>query len=275
MSEEHHRPLVSLITVVLNGGDALRRTFESVCTQGYQPIEYIVIDGGSTDGSLDVIKDHDGCISYWTSEPDQGISDAFNKGITVATGDYIGLLNADDWLSPDQIETAVNLLQATDAGFAFGDLLYHAPDGTILHKIQGDPDYGTKITSLMPALNHPTMLVRRRVFDDIGGFDLRYKVAMDYDWALRAHLAGHQGVHSKDILGHMTLAGASDRQFIRSLAEVRQIAMHHGQSSVTAWTLFCFRVVKGMAQRLLQQYAPPSLYRLLRGLINRDYQSAS
>lgn len=275
MSEQHHRPLISIITVVLNGGDALLRTFESVFAQHYQPIEYIVIDGGSTDGSVDLIKRYSDRIAYWVSEPDQGISDAFNKGIAAVKGDYIGLLNADDWLSHHQIEEAAKALENSDAGFVFGDLFYHAPDGSTLHMIQGDRHYGAKIKSLMPALNHPTMLVRRQVYEDIGGFDRRYKVAMDYDWALRAHLAGHRGVYSSNLIGHMTLAGTSDRQFVQSLIEVRKIAINHGQRQIAAWPLFCSRVVKGMAQRLLHRYAPTSLYRLLRGMINRDYQSVS
>jgi GT2 family glycosyltransferase len=269
------RPTVSLITVVLNGGDALLRTFESVFAQTYQPIDYIVIDGGSTDGSVDLIRRHGDRIAYWVSEPDQGISDAFNKGVAEAKGDYIGLLNGDDWLSPDQIEQAVRALEASDASFAFGDLFYHAQDGEPLHRIQGDRHYRAKIKSRMPALNHPTMLARRQVFDDIGGFDRRYSVAMDYDWVLRAHLAGHLGVYSDRIVGHMTLAGTSDREFVQALKDVRDIARRHGQSAAAAWSLFAFRIVKGMAQRLLQRHAPVSLYRLLRGWVNRDYQPVS
>ncbi len=275
MNEDQARPLVSLITVVLNGGDALLRAFESVFAQSYQPIEYIVIDGGSTDGSVDFIKRYANRIAYWVSEPDQGISDAFNKGIVSAKGDFIGLLNADDWLSPTQIEEAVKVLEVSDASFVYGDLLYHEPDGSTLHMIQGDPDYGAKIKSLMPALNHPTMLAKRQVFQDVGGFDQRYRVAMDYDWALRAHLAGHVGVYSRSVVGHMTLSGISDRRFVQSLIEVRKIAIRHGQSWATAWPLYYYRVVKGMSQRFLRRYAPPSLYRLLRSLINRDYQSVS
>ena len=268
-------PTVSLITVVLNGGAAFKRAVHSVFAQSYRPIDYVVIDGGSTDGSLDVIRQHEASLAYWVSEPDRGISDAFNKGIAAAKGDYIGLLNADDWLSPDQIEEAVRALEESGAGFAFGDLLYHAPDGTALHKIQGDRDYTNRIKSLMPALNHPTMLVRRSVFETIGGFDERYKVAMDYDWALRAHLAGYQGVYCSRILGHMTLDGTSDRQFVRGLTEVRTIAVSHGQSPAIAWPLYGFRVLKGMAQRLLHRHAPTRLYRLLRSWSNPDYRSAA
>ncbi|MGI9434438.1 MAG: glycosyltransferase family 2 protein [Geminicoccaceae bacterium] len=273
------RPKVSVITVVLNGGEALLRTIQSVLAQTYQPIEYIVIDGGSTDGSVDLIKRHHNSIAFWISEPDRGISDAFNKGIAAATGDYVGLLNADDWLSPDQIETAVAALetgkarQAGEASFAFGNLMYYASDGTPLHLIQGDPSYADKIESRMPALNHPTMLVRRSLFETLGGFDQRYRVAMDYDWVLRAHLAGHRGVHAPGVLGHMTLAGTSDRRFVEGLSEVRRIAISHGQPRLRAWPLFGFRVLKGVMQRRLQRHAPASIYRRLRRWINRDYRS--
>lgn len=269
------KPTVSLITVVLNGGEALSRAMSSVLAQTYRPIDYIVIDGGSTDGSVDLIKQYEDQLAYWVSEPDSGISDAFNKGIAVAKGKYIGLLNADDWLSPDQIEEAVDKLEASDASFAFGDLLYHAADGRVLHLIHGDPGYRGKIKSRMPALNHPTMLVRRRVFDNVGGFDGRYHVAMDYDWALRADLAGHRGIYAERVVGHMTVDGTSDRQFIQGLKEVREIAIRHGQRSIVAWPLFAYRIVKGMAQRILSRYAPSSLYQLLRRWFNRDYQSVS
>ncbi len=265
-------PRVSLITVALNGGDGLARTFKSVFAQDYQPIDYIVIDGGSTDGSVELIKRHEARLAYWISEPDHGISDAFNKGINAASGDLIGFLNADDWLSPNQITEAVKALQASDASFVFGDLLYHAPDGTCLHKITGDQNYAAKIGSGMPALNHPTLLAKRAVFDDIGGFDEHYQVAMDYDWILRAHRTGHRGVYAKTVLGHMTLAGVSDQLFIKGLTEVRQIATWHGAPSAQAWLLFSLRVIKGSLQRILRCLLPASLYHRLRQGVNADYQ---
>lgn len=266
---------VSLITVVLNGGEALARTFESVFAQSYESIEYIVIDGGSTDGSVDLIKRQGERIAHWVSEPDEGISDAFNKGIALATGDYLGLLNADDWLSPDQIERAVHALNASDADFVFGDLVYHDPSGPALHIIKGDPLYHQKIRSRMPALNHPTMLVKRTVFETVGGFDRRYSVAMDYDWVLRAHLLGYRGVYEPGILGHMTLAGTSDRRFVEGLAEVRKIAISHSQPAALAWPLFAFRTIKGLGQRLVHRHLPAAFYDRLRGWINPDYQTLS
>ncbi len=266
---------VSLITVVLNNRTAFERAAASVAAQSHRPIEYIVIDGGSTDGTVDAIRRFATCIAHWESEPDRGISHAFNKGIAAASGDYLGFVNADDWLEPDQIERAVQALESRHADFVFGDLAYHAPDGKPLHIIKGDQHYADSIGSRMPALNHPTMLVKRTVFDSIGGFDERYKIAMDYDWALRAHLAGFRGRYAPDVVGHMTLDGTSDRHFVQGLGEVRNIATDHGQSMIKAWLLFGYRIFKGIAQRKMQRHAPSSLYQLLRGWANPDFRSSS
>lgn len=265
---------VSLITVVLNNRAAFERAAMSVCAQSYRPIDYIVIDGGSTDGTVDVIKRFADRITHWVSEPDRGISHAFNKGIAAATGRYLGFVNADDWLEPNQIERAVHALEIRKADFVFGDLAYHDTEGKLLHLIRGDQHYADKIESRMPALNHPTMLIERAVFDGIGIFDESYEVAMDYDWVLRAHQAGFRGRHAPDVIGHMTLDGVSDRRFIEGLAEVRTIAIRHGQPMIKAWPLFGYRVLKGMAQRKLQRYVPSSFYQALRSWINPDYRSS-
>lgn len=266
---------VSLITVVRNGGAAFLRAAESVFAQSYRSIEYVVIDGGSTDGTVDAIRNYGDRISHWVSEPDRGISHAFNKGLSASSGRYVGFINADDWLEPNQIEEAVHALESRDADFVFGDLAYHDIDGGLLHVIKGDQYYAARIQSLMPALNHPTMLVKRAVFDGIGGFDERCEVAMDYDWALRAHLAGYRGRYAPDVLGHMTMEGTSDRRFIQGLAEVRAIAMNHGQPALKAWPLFTYRVIKGMTQRMMQRYAPSPLYGFVRGWVNPDYRAFS
>ena len=267
------RSTVSLITVVRNGGTAFLRAAESVFAQTYRPIEYIVVDGGSTDGTVDVIMSLGDRISHWVSESDRGISHAFNKGLSMSSGRYIAFINADDWLEPDQIQEAVYALESRRADFVFGNLAYHDTDGKLLHVIKGDPHYAARLPSLMPALNHPTMLVERSVFDSIGGFDERYKVAMDYDWVLRAHLAGFCGRYAPGVLGHMTLEGTSDRGFVRGLAEVRDIAVTHGQPAIRGWPLFGYRVVKGMTQRMMKRCTPTSLYSLLRGWINPDYRA--
>jgi glycosyltransferase involved in cell wall biosynthesis len=266
------RSLVSVVTVVRDRAGSLEQTMASVFSQTYGPIEYVVIDGGSTDGTVELIRHHADRLAYWVSEPDRGISHAFNKGLAVARGDYVGLVNADDWLQPDQIERAVAALEATGADFVFGDLIYHDPDGRARYRIRGDPAYAQRIGQGMPNVNHPTMLVRRRVYQRLGGFDPRYAFAMDYDWLLRAHRAGVRGALAPGVVGHMTVAGASDRDYVRALGEVRAIAIAHGEPAARAWPRFLFQVAKGAAQRGLQWAAPAGVYDRLRQRVNPSYE---
>src|SRR5439155_13950516 len=100
-------PLVSIITIVYNREAYLEQAINSVLQQSYPNIEYIVIDGGSTDNSVSIIKKYASKIQYWVSEPDNGIADAFNKGLMKANGNIIGFINADDWYEPIAVEKAV------------------------------------------------------------------------------------------------------------------------------------------------------------------------
>jgi glycosyltransferase involved in cell wall biosynthesis len=263
---------VSIVTAVRNAAGRLERAMQSVLSQTYPEIEYIVIDGGSTDGTPDVVRRHANRLAFWVSEPDRGISEAFNKGVSAAKGELIGLLNADDWMEPDQIERAVAALERTGADFVFGDLVYHDPAGRAVHRVLGDPGYARVIGSRMPEVNHPTLLARRAVYERIGLFDLRYHAAMDYDWLLRAHLAGCRGAYDPKIVAHMTLAGISDRAYGSALAEVRTIAIRHGQPAIKAWPLYGYRVAKGAGQRALRRLAPEPLYAMARRLANRSYR---
>ena len=190
-------PLVSIITIVYNGIRQVEQTIASVLGQTYENIEYIVIDGGSTDGTVEIIKRYQDRIAYWVSEPDNGISDAFNKGINAATGEFVGLLNADDRMSADQVALGVQALLNSSADYIFGDLLFHDETGCILYRINGDPDYQRIIDSKMPELCHPTVLARKALYDRIGLFDTRYRYAMDYDWLLRLHRNGGRGLYVK------------------------------------------------------------------------------
>ncbi len=265
------KPVVSIITVVRNGVRQIEKTIVSVLRQTYGNIEYIVIDGGSTDGTIDVIRRYENKIAYWVSEPDKGISDAFNKGITAARGEFIALLNADDWMSEDQIEQGVHALQNSSADYVFGDLLFHDETGTILYRINGDPDYGRTIRSKMPELCHPTVLVRKSAYDRFGLFDTRYRYAMDYEWALRLHVRGARGKYVQQIVGHMGLGGASDASFRKAILEVRDIAVRYGRNRLVSEIEYRYRLIKGAGRRLLERALPSGLFDRLRNLFNPRY----
>jgi glycosyltransferase involved in cell wall biosynthesis len=266
-------PLTSIITVVYNGEKHLEQTIRSVIDQTYKNIEYLVIDGGSTDGTLDIIRRYEASIDYWVSEPDHGISDAMNKGIAASSGEIIGLLHADDWYSPDQVERGVNALIRSKADFVFGDLYFHDAWGRIHHRINGNPNYGKVIHKRMPELCHPTVLVKRTVYEKFGLFDTEYRIAMDYEWFLRVHKHGGRGEHVKGLLGHMRLGGISDTSYIRELKEVRNISVLYGQPKWAAGLRFCYRIMRTSIRRRMQDWLPACLSRLFRMAINRQYSN--
>src|SRR5579871_1341808 len=121
-------PLVSVITVSLDAAKTIERTIRSVQDQSFASIEHIFVDGGSSDDTLAIIKRSARRQDHWISEPDKGISDAFNKGIALSRGTYVQILNADDWLSPNQIERGTSSLQHSRAEFVFGNLIFYEND---------------------------------------------------------------------------------------------------------------------------------------------------
>jgi glycosyltransferase involved in cell wall biosynthesis len=263
------RPRVTLITVTFRARRTLERTIESIQRQTFADLEHVVVDGGSDDGTIELLQAALRPQDYWLSEPDRGISDAFNKGVALAAGDLIQFVNADDWLSPEQVEVAVRGLDATGADFVFGDVIFYRADRPDFRYV-GDPDYAKAIRRRMPALNHATTLVRRAAFERVGLFDLRYRCAMDYDWFLRLHLVGGRGVHLPELVGHMNYDGVSSTDYMRTCREVEAIAVAHGRNRHLARLETVGRALKTSIGRQLKGPARP-IYRLVRRHINRSY----
>lgn len=173
-------PLISIITVVYNGEKYLEQTIQSVINQTYNNIEYIIIDGGSTDGTLNIIKKYEQYIDYWQSEPDKGIYDAMNKGISFATGDIIGLLNADDWYENNAIQTIADNANK-------GELIV----ANCINWKKGRP-FLKKNKSLRwfkydMCINHPATFVKASVYKELGMFPLDYQIASDYYFVVNCY----------------------------------------------------------------------------------------
>jgi GT2 family glycosyltransferase len=266
-------PIVSVVTVARNAAGTISRTIGSVQEQSFSSIEQIFVDGGSNDGTLEIIRAFARPQDYWISETDRGISDAFNKGVSLARGRFILILNADDWLSLDQVENAVAALEQSGADFVFGDLIFYEGERPVF-RYRGDPHYGRVIHRRWPSVGHPTVLVERCAFERIGLFDPAYRNAMDYDWLLRLHRAGGRGVHCPRIVAHMTHDGVSNLQFARTIEEVRQITVAHGRSPLVAMIEAHARQFKTATAQPVKRHMRP-LYQLVRGVINPAYKPAS
>ncbi|RXJ67396.1 glycosyl transferase [Halarcobacter ebronensis] len=178
---------VTIITVVLNGAKTIRETIESVLSQTYENIEYIVIDGQSSDGTLDIVNEYKEKINKIISEPDQGLYAAINKGIDLATGDIIGLIHSDDYyLDNLVIQRVVDEFISKNVDSVFADLLYIKDDNInrVLRYYSAKNFIPEKlIYGLMPP--HPTFFVKKELYSKYGGYEIDYKIASDYEMFVR------------------------------------------------------------------------------------------
>jgi glycosyl transferase family protein len=181
---------ISVITATYNSGKTLRDTIESVLSQDYPDIEYIIIDGASKDNTMDIIQKYEcrfnGRIK-WISEPDKGIYDAMNKGIAMATGDIVGILNSDDfYTSNDVLTTVASSFKNNGIDAVYGDIHYVNDDDlkkcVRYYSSKAFKRWQMKL-GLMPA--HPSFYCRKKLYEKYGGFDLSYKVAADFECLLR------------------------------------------------------------------------------------------
>jgi glycosyltransferase involved in cell wall biosynthesis len=173
---------ISLITVTYNAEEKLERCMQSVVAQDYANLQYIIVDGNSSDRTLEIINRYKDHIDIFISETDSGIYDAMNKGIALATGDVIGVLNADDYFADDNVMSAVAAVFSDPKIDAlYGDLDYVRADGTIMRKWRSKS--GSFNFGWMPP--HPTFYCRKAIFDRLGGYDLRYGTAADYHLMIR------------------------------------------------------------------------------------------
>lgn len=206
---------VSLITVTYNSANTIERTLQSVSHQTYSDIEYIIIDGASTDSTLDIIHRYDSIVAKLVSEPDRGIYDAINKGIHLATGDIIGLLNSDDILADvTTIETIVRKITQTHADLVYGDLDYcqfgTTPPTIVRHWRSNIFRAKSLVWGWMPP--HPTIYCLRKVYEEMGDYDTSFTISADYDFILRVF---SQPQYSKSYLPYvmvkMAVGGISNR----------------------------------------------------------------
>lgn len=200
-------PLISIITISFNSIKTIERTILSVLNQTYKNIEYIIIDGGSTDGTVDIIKKYSDRISYWVSEKDEGISDAFNKGILASHGEIIGIINSDDWYENDALETIINLDNKNHADFYIGALKYWNNNKYIIE--YPDPEYQKKIYYRMTHINHPASFIKRKTYNDVGLFNTKYKYVMDRDLFIRISKCNKRGIFTNKIISNMLSGGVS------------------------------------------------------------------
>jgi glycosyltransferase involved in cell wall biosynthesis len=240
--------VVSIITVSYNSADTIRDTMESVAAQTYPHLEYIVVDGASTDGTVDIIRDYadQGIIDHWISESDDGIADAFNKGIAMASGEYIQILNSDDWLHHNQVEIAANYLyQNKDVGFVYGDLHRYDQSGSnIIRKMPGKPDEIGHNVPRLKYMPHPSFVVRETVYDQVGLFDTKYGICMDLEWVMRAKQMGIRADYIPSLKSVMRDGGVSNRYHMALWKEKAEILFKYNSPKWPTFKILGSHMIK-------------------------------
>jgi hypothetical protein len=200
-----NNPLVTIVTPSFNQGRFIRDTIDSVLSQTYQSIEYIVIDGGSTDETLSVLKGYGGKF-YWVSESDHGQSDAINKGWLKSTGAILAYLNSDDTYCPNAVAIGVNyLVQHPDIAMIYADCDFIDENGSLLKAHKGKQMDFEEVLCWSCHLSQPTVFLRREVIDQVGMMNTEFHYAMDYDLWIR--------VASQYQIRHLPVVLANERHY--------------------------------------------------------------
>jgi glycosyltransferase involved in cell wall biosynthesis len=211
------QPFCTIITVCYNAVDDLPATIASVLAQSSPDYEYLVIDGGSSDGTLQLLEREDARLRF-ISEPDRGIYDACNKGLALARGRYVNILMAGDTHAPDFLGVHRGLLR-DGAAFSYGGVIAVRPDGREIANIPRDIQRAEDVIGMPFA--HPSLVVRTDLARELGGFDQRYRYAADLDFICRLLAGGYRGINARQALSRYSMGGVGNSY--RSLRESWEI----------------------------------------------------
>ena len=237
-------PTISVITVVYNDARGLEETIRSLGQQSYSDIEYIVIDGGSSDGTLDVIRRNEDLIDYWVGEPDGGIYAAMNKGLALVSGEIIGILNAGDTYTPGALQIIGRYAQQhLDAQFFFGTVF----KGQLRSKLQ---PWKIHWSFDFYTCHSVGFFIRRRAQCEIGLYNTAYRCSADYDLFYRMVVKhGMKGVHTTpaELIGTFAPGGYSSRvNYLDHLLEETRIRLDNGQHRLMVLGIFVLRYLKNI-----------------------------
>lgn len=240
MNNNSSRPSISVITICRNSAGTIARTIESVLGQQVEGrVEYIIVDGASSDGTQEIVRGYGEGITTFVSEPDSGIADAFNKGIRLATGEVVAIINSDDQLQSGALKRVESYFsEHPGIDVIHGDILLYEK-GRLLKRIR-PPKYWWLPWRLI-VINHPATFVRRRVYESCGLFDTTFRYAMDIDIYLRWRNGGHQISYIPEAFARMEAGGVGGQNACAAFAENRRAMIKNGHSPILAWLQYLSR----------------------------------
>jgi glycosyltransferase involved in cell wall biosynthesis len=239
-----NNPLISVVTVVYNGAASLEQTMLSVISQTYENIEYIIIDGGSTDGTIDIIKKYEKHLACWVSEPDKGIYDAMNKGVGKATGEWINFMNGGDTFYSNTVIADCSGYINSDMSILYGNVCFNNKTVRVF------PETITSLYILMDKMIcHQSMFARRDLFK-IKSFDLQYKIVADKEWLISMIKNGIRMKHVPITVCNYDIFGSSSNVSEYLKESMTIIRKHYGLTGAA------FLAAKRLARRIARRNKP-------------------
>lgn len=225
------KPKITIVTITFNSEKTVRNTFDSIRKQKYENLEYLVIDGGSKDSTLKIAEEYRDIITRIISEPDEGISDAMNKGIRYATGELIGIIHSDDMLA----DNALNILSSewdSKHDVYYGHSIVCSEEGVNLHILRAKQDLSGMKYGLV--LVHPSTFVTKDAYTRFGVFDKNYKCSMDYELLLRFYKSGAKFKFIDQPLAVYRVGGTNMKYRKKTINEVKEVSIKYGASPIKA-----------------------------------------
>ena len=247
---------VSIITIVYNNEASIETTIKSVASQTYSNIEYIIIDGGSTDSTNEIIKNHIDKVDYYISEPDKGLYNALNKGINAATGDVIGILHSDDlFYDEDCIKAVAEGFKTSKADVLYGNGMYVERDNiNKVKRIYKAKPYKKRYLNFGWIPLHTTIYVKKEVFQDYGLYDESYRIASDYEISLRWFQNDTLKKHFVNKwLVKMRLGGKSTTAKLQKLKSTEDLDIIKNKNLLGSFTLF-FKIARKIPQYIVPKF---------------------
>lgn len=230
-------PKISIITITFNSEETLEETIKSVVTQNYDNLEYIIIDGGSNDSTLAIVDNYKKYISLVVSEPDNGISDAFNKGIRKATGEIIGIINSDDLLLPGALQTLADSYDQQVDVYRGNTVLWNPQTDS---KLSTRPTMEFPITKRVKSVCHQSTFITKRAYNQYGCYDVSFRYMMDADLLHRFYNKGARFKYIDRDLAVFRQGGVTSDNWKKKLSELKKMILKNGGSSIYAY----YRIAK-------------------------------
>jgi len=227
-----YNPKISIVTITYNSEKTLEETIQSVVSQDYSNLEYLIIDGGSKDKTLDIVEKYRDRISLVISEPDKGISDAFNKGIRNATGEIIGIINSDDLLLPGALKALAENYDSEIGVYRGNTIVWNDETNT---KIVAKPTMRFPLYSIRKKIVcHPSTFIAKKIYNEYGGFKESFKYMMDVDLLIRLYKNDVLFKYINYDLAAFRLGGTTNNSYKKKISEVRRLYKENGALSIWA-----------------------------------------